>query len=54
MSNKPFETKESAFQKKPQLEKNAKQIEADKKLAQSKVASVISRKHERNRTQGSD
>lgn len=54
MSNQPYQTKRPVLQQKAQPAKTTKQIEADKKLEKSKIASVISSKPERSRAHGKD
>lgn len=54
MSNQSYQTKRPVLQQKAQPAKTTKQIEADKKLEKSKIASVISSKPERSRAHGTD
>lgn len=54
MTNQSYQTKRPVLQQKVQPAKTAKQIEADKKLEKSKIASVISGKPERSRARGTD
>ncbi len=54
MSSEPYQTKRPANQQKSQPEKTAKQIETDKKLERSKIASAISGRPERSRAHGTD